>query len=339
MRPPAGVECAACREEKQHRCQAQVYAGRPLCLPCLNGDPCVIDRVGGPRLDGPEMFEIETPPAPVIHRTPEELGLPATVPAGPGARRWLSDEEFAAEKRKAFELAAAVRRREKLPVVRVVKAPSKKRRGGSLPGRAVTFPPKEIERRREDLTARNVAKGEATRVKVEGLLGAALDREVAAEVGVSPSRVAQLRKEKGIAAVVSSNSRPGAKRTEEVMDEMREAVKKLGGTMSDRELGEKLGVSGSRVGQLRKELGIAATKPGPKGKKTPKKSTALIHPGQRAVEIDTGPHPGVDALAGEGTVRVSIEMTRAQACERFGSLTPAQMGIALEAAMKAAARS
>lgn len=339
MRPAAGVECRRCREEKQHRCQAQIFDDEvPLCLPCANGDPCVIDRVGAPRLDAPEMFEVETSPAPVIQRTPEELGLPSTMPAEPGGRRWLSDEEFAQEKRKAFELAAAVRRREKLPAVRVVKS-ARKRRGGSLPGRAVTFPPEDLERRREELTARNVAKGAETRAKAEELLGTATDREVAAEVGVSTSRVAQLRKEKGIPAVVMSNSHPGEKRTEEVMDEMREAVKKLGGTMTDAELGQKLGVSGSRVGQLRKELGIAGTRPGPKPGKLPRKSTALIRHGQQPVVIDSCPHAGVDALAGEGTVHVSIEMTRAQACERFGTLSPAEMGIALEAAMKAATRS
>jgi glycerol-3-phosphate O-acyltransferase len=53
---------------------------------------------------------------------------------------------------------------------------------------------------------------------------------------------------------------------EETMDETREAVKKLGGTMTDVALGEQLGVSGSRVAQLRKDLGIAAAKRGAKPK-------------------------------------------------------------------------
>jgi hypothetical protein len=119
------------------------------------------------------------------------------------------------------------------------------------------------------------------------------------------------------------------------MDEMREAVKKRGGTMTDAALGRQLGVSGSRVGQLRKELGVAATKPGRKAKKPAKGVLVLsgVKPELGALLRTNG-----NVIGGEEMVRVSMEMTPAQACEQFAQMTPAQMGLALEAAMKIAVR-
>jgi hypothetical protein len=166
------VECTWCREKKAHRCQAQIYVdGEPFCLPCADGDPCVVDRVGAPPV--PVTAEVEAgmfeaglgyAPAPVIHRTPEELGFAVVVEGSVGAR-FLTDEEFAAEKRKAFDLVRAVARRaaqpkaatprprapKKLPPARVVATAPPKRIGGSLPGRAVTFRPEDLERRSDQV--------------------------------------------------------------------------------------------------------------------------------------------------------------------------------------------
>ena len=386
MRPPAGVECATCRKQKNHRCQAQIYDdGVALCMPCANGDPCVVDRVGAPpaltvEADGigtwgDTLFESSAPPSPVIHRTPEELGL-ARVVQEAAVPSPMSDEEFAPKKREAFELANAVWRRERAKPapnfgVRAYRERTRQLQvnhldvkviGGEevrMSPKAVTgpeiaeplrprlkhFPPEDLERRRRDLAERNAARGAETRAKVEPLLGTASDREVAEQVGVGRSRVSQLRKEKGIPAFVahcSHQRRVKGKSKEEIetiMDEMREAVKKLGGTMTDNALGEQLGVSGSRIGQLRKELGIAASKtpPGRKAEKktaSPTSSKALIKAGQRPVVIENGAHPALDKLAGEGTVRLSMELTRAQACAQFARLSPAQMGAALEAALR-----
>jgi hypothetical protein len=367
MRPPAGVECSWCRGEKNHHCQAQIYddgvGGVALCLPCADGEPCVIERVGGPPLpDDPEMigswgttvYDGAAPPAPVIHRTQEELGIPAVVPADTG-RPWMTDEEFAEKKREGFELANAVRRRERQKpepnfTVRAYRlrtrqmqekviagervrmspgvtmgpemlAPEQRTRGGSKPRRARHFQPEDLERRRRELTARNVAKGAATRAKVAELLGTVPDNAIAGQAGVSASRVAQLRKEKGIAPVVMSNSHPGEKRTEEAMDAMREAVKKLGGTMTDAALGEQLGCSGSRVGQLRKEFGIPAARPG-------RKPGAPAQTEQRTVVI---PEMTWDGLA----ARTRLQLTPAQARARLARLTPKQMAVALGAVLQA----
>jgi hypothetical protein len=375
VRPHAGVECAHCRREKDHRCQAQIYVdGDALCLPCADGLPCVVDRVGGP--PAPESIEIAllgtaldgpAPAAPVIHRTPEELGIPAVVPADTG-RPWMTDEEFAEKKREAFEFANAVRRRERrkpepnfsVRAYRVRKQQLEEKviageRVRMSPGvtmgpemlaprRARHFQPEDLERRRRELTARNVAKGAATRAKVAELLGTAPDKAIAAEagVGVSASRVAQLRKEKGIAPVVTSNSHPGEKRTEEAMDAMREAVKKLGGTMTDAALGEQLGCSGSRVGQLRKEFGIPAARPGgfkqlrqnpiPPG--APAQSKALIKAEQRPVAIPES--DTFDALV--DAVEVRLQLTPMQARARLAKLTPKQMAVALGAVLQASLR-
>jgi hypothetical protein len=359
------VECATCRGEKNHHCQAQIYddgvGGVALCLPCADGKPCVIDRVGAPpalgSVEAPSFFnliESAAPPAPVIHRTPEELGIPAIVPAHAG-RRWLSDEEFAEKKREGFELANAVRRRERQKPepnfsVRAYRtrtkqmqekviagervrmspgvtmgpemlAPEQRTRGGSKPRRARHFQPEDLERRRRELTERNVAKGAATRAKAAELLGTAPDKAIAGQAGVSASRVAQLRKEKGIAPVVTSNSHPGEKRTEEAMEAMREAVKKLGGRMTDAALGEQLGCSGSRVGQLRKEFGIPAARPG-------RKPGAPAQTEQRTVVI---PEMTWDGLA----ARPRLQLTPAQARARLARLTPQQMAVALGAVLQA----
>jgi hypothetical protein len=167
---------------------------------------------------------------------------------------------------------------------------------------------------------------------VAELLGTAPDKAIAAEagVGVSASRVAQLRKEKGIAPVVTSNSHPGEKRTEEAMDAMREAVKKLGGTMTDRALGLQLGCSGSRVEQLRKEFGIPAARPGLKPG-APAQSKALIKAEQRPVTIPES--DTFDALV--DAVEVRLQLTPMQARARLARLTPEQMAVALGAVLQA----
>lgn len=81
--PPAGTWCIECMTQG-HRCQAQMFGDDelPVCLPCANGDPCVVARVGAPKPR--ELFELEPgyEPAPVITRTPEELGIPRVVEPG-----------------------------------------------------------------------------------------------------------------------------------------------------------------------------------------------------------------------------------------------------------------
>jgi transposase-like protein len=118
-----GIECRRCREEKQHRCQAQIFDdGIPLCLPCADDLPCVIDRVGAPSEPAgePTLYEPESGfvPPPVIHRTPEELGIPAVVRvAGNHLHLWVEASPAVAEERnRKFaadleEIAAASARR------------------------------------------------------------------------------------------------------------------------------------------------------------------------------------------------------------------------------------
>ena len=370
MRPPAGVECVVCRKDKQHRCQAQIYVeGEALCMPCADGLPCCVDRVGAPPpAEWTEaaalglITEGASSPAPVIHRTPEDLGLSRIVVRATPVEAVRDAIGAAAneqrQRREAAQLIRDVEKRRKQAgrmrlSVRVVgktgaldvrvsgddeecatPARPPRRFVGSKPGRKLHFQPEEIERRREERTAHNLAKGVATRAKAGELLGTAPDPAVAEQLGVSPSRVAQLRKEKGIDPVVMHNSHPGERRTEEAMDEMREAVKKLGGTMTDVALGEQLGVSGSRIAQYRKELGIPSTRRGRKPAQKATPSKALIKTGQRGVAIpETGT---IDALleSTEG-VEVRLRLTPAQARAQLAKLSPAQMAVALGAVLQA----
>lgn len=96
MIPPAGVACRDCQQKKGHFCQAQIYvdgddAGlisppTPLCLPCSDDQPCVVDRVGRPpRPEDVPPFEPDWEPAPVRHLSPEEVGVPRIVAREPAA--------------------------------------------------------------------------------------------------------------------------------------------------------------------------------------------------------------------------------------------------------------
>jgi hypothetical protein len=362
MRPTAGVECRRCREEKQHKCQAQIFVDAvPLCLPCADDLPCTVDRVGLPVPIEVEWEEgihaADREPAPVIHRTPEDLGLPAVVmeaPALPGQVKANAQKACA----EAAQLHAAVERRAKggkksAPFFASSWAGSPERQAQHL----------RNSHRSMQTTVRAKVAARAARTphfKPEELLGTRIDREVAEQTGVTVSRVAQLREEQGISAVAQDHSHPrrfeirgeevlmspksvmGAEmiapeREQTMVDDVEQEILKHAGRMTDDEAGKKAGVSNGRVWQIRKKHGI----PRFTGKREakPKKTTALLKPCQRTVDIlDAAAKSGIDALIGADNVRVTIDLTPAQARSHFEKLTPAQMAIALGAVLQSSLR-
>lgn len=100
MKPPRGVICELCRA-RGHRCEAVLFCDAPgtegdlaaelvpMCLPCADGEPCVVVRCNGAgrqvsatRIEQNvfgEVFDVGHVSA-VIHRTPEELGIPREIP-------------------------------------------------------------------------------------------------------------------------------------------------------------------------------------------------------------------------------------------------------------------
>jgi len=103
-RPPRGTECVQCAE-RGHRCEAVLYAslvpgGRelPVCLPCADDEPCAVARCAGRGREvsavsvernvfGDVIDAIQS--SEVVHRTPEELGVPREIAAPATRPHWV----------------------------------------------------------------------------------------------------------------------------------------------------------------------------------------------------------------------------------------------------------
>lgn len=98
--PTHGTWCTECLA-LGHRCQAQIFVeGVPSCLPCADAEPCAAMKAAGAGREGSTVatrlnvfLEEEGAAAPpVVHRTPEELGIARTVKDEPPPRPNISPD-------------------------------------------------------------------------------------------------------------------------------------------------------------------------------------------------------------------------------------------------------
>ena len=104
------IECAPCRAAG-HFCLGVLLVEAAdgdcwVCLDCADGEPCVVARCGGAGRDGSNVAASQDvfgqmvfapDVAPVVTRTPEELGIPRTVASSPPVVRQARPERTEAE--------------------------------------------------------------------------------------------------------------------------------------------------------------------------------------------------------------------------------------------------
>lgn len=254
MRPARGVACEECRDRKGHFCQAQIFvdgddAGliakpRPLCLPCADGEPCVVERVGAPPAPAePNPFEPEdghVPAGPVIHRTPEELGLARVVEGAP-VRERMSSEERVRDRRQAYSDAAKLMRDVAARRKRVGHGrPAELPRRVQLSGETVRMSPHAVmgaelidPEFRNSRVVQNVQNGkEETMAKVDenavlAIAGTMSDIEVGKQLGISGVSVGAVRKKHGIPKWDGKPAAKAEKPAKTSVDEARALLQKL----------------------------------------------------------------------------------------------------------------
>lgn len=134
-RPARGTACVSCAA-RGHRCEAVIFcvldadgAELPVCMACADDEPCAAVKCAGQGRESSavtieqnvwgEVFDVGTV-SDVVHRTPEELGVPRTVPdvsPAPEPRRGLSVDWGPARSRGTM---SAKRVRKDVPAARPV---------------------------------------------------------------------------------------------------------------------------------------------------------------------------------------------------------------------------
>lgn len=200
-------ECAACRRQG-HFCPAVITVetedGRePSCLECAEGETCVTLRVGGkgrenssvaptPADLGELRFDEPAAPPPVVHRTPEELGIPRTVKAEPEPLRGEA-------KREAFNAAIEEMGRWKRPGWKHADA-----------AKAAACEAKQENEERKMPTGKYGARTpDDVREKIVAEGYAASGRELAQKYGVSEATIHAVRAQAGMRKTAAA--KPGRK--------------------------------------------------------------------------------------------------------------------------------
>lgn len=308
MIPAAGVECRRCRDEKQHRCQAQMFAeGVPLCLPCADDEPCVVERVpAAPSAEFEEagILDADIPVAPVVRRTPEDLGLSRVVVA-----------------------AAPERQREQLDAARREAA----RRAGM---RAAQKLHAAVEQRRKRLarTGRLSVRAVGERLDVRVIGGEA--------VRVSPGSVMAAE---AIATEIAGGKEEAMPTPGKLTEQQKQEIRNADPAVANSALARKYGVTLNSIWYQRNVATKRAVK-GKPGPKPAKKPAALIRRGQEPIIVDAAAKGSIDGLMdglnGDGIVRVKFELAlpREQVLERLRALSDAQLATAIGAVLTSALR-